>query len=64
MADTYETNRAIVSEAMALLAEYYDLFAFPHLDHFFPARALNMPLEEFEKEFRDWPTNVAAIPKP
>lgn len=64
MALTYDTNREIIDQAMAFLAEYYELFAFPHLDHFFPARAMNMPLKDFEKEFKDWPTNVAAIPKP
>ncbi len=63
MARTYDPKRDIIDQALAFLADHYDLFAFPHLDQFCPARALNMPLDEFRREFNIWPTNVAAVPR-
>ena len=63
MARTYDPNRDIIDRALAFLAQHYDLFAFPHLDQFCPARASNMPLDEFRRAFNIWPTNVGAVPK-
>ena len=59
----YNTDEKVAQEAIALLSELYHLFAYPVMDQLYPGYALNMPLDDFVKEFKGYPTNVAAIPK-
>ena len=59
----YDTDEEVASEAIALLSELYDLFAYPVMDQLYPSYAFNMPLDGFVKEFKGYPTNVAAVPR-